>query len=153
MWCYYVLRTENGGDIMDGKYKSVNAKNIWNNWEPESFASKTGKNKTVPDGSHGGGYFCIWCDYPDHKSAKTVWKETELRTWANAGRLWNREVNSESSGILDRVSYKAMKKFAEGMDGFPGYTGDPGKSIDLISPAVPGEGETEGEMVMDFLGL
>lgn len=113
MWSYYVLRTENGGDIMDGKYASVNAKNIYNNWEPESFASKKGKNKTVPEGSHGGGYFCIWCDYPDYKSAKTVFKETKLRTWANSSRLWNSEVNSKGSGINAKMSYKDMKGFAE----------------------------------------
>ena len=111
-WCFYVLRSENGKDIMRKKYRTVNAENIYTNWDPRSFARKAGKKMTVPEDKLGGGYFAIWCDFPDYKDAGTVWEETELRTWANASRMWNAEVNSDESGIRAALPYDDMKDFA-----------------------------------------
>lgn len=123
-WCFYVLRKHDGKDIMKNKYKTVNPRNIFENWNPRSFARKAGKSDTVPPDKLGGAYFAVWCDHPDYKSAEKVWKETELRTWASASRMWNAEVNSEKSGILAAPAYEDMKSFALGMGSFPGYTGD-----------------------------
>ena len=134
-WCFYVLRKDKGKDIMKGKYKTVNARNIFEKWDPRSFARKAGRKMTVPDDKLGGGYFAIWCDHPDYKDAGKVWKETELRTWANASRMWNAEVNSESSGIRNKISYDDMEKFALSMNGFPGYAGDP--EVKAVLPAAP----------------
>ena len=139
-WCFYVLRSEKGRDIMKGKYRSVNGRNIYENWNPRSFARKPGKNDTVPEDKLGGGYFAIWCDSPDYKDADTVWSETESRTWANASRMWNAEVNSAGSGIRNRASYDDMKAFAAGMNGFPGYTGDPEVNADLPDAPQPEDG-------------
>lgn len=130
-WCFYVLREEKGKDIMDSKYKTVTGSNIFDNWDPRSFARKPGKSMTVPPEKMGGGYFAIWCDFPDYKDAATIWSETELKTWANASRMWNPEVNSAGSGIHAAVSYDNMKGFALGMNGFPGYKGDPEEQISL----------------------
>ncbi len=130
-WCFYVLRKNKGRDIMTNKYKTVNARNIFENWDPRSFARKAGKKMTVPDDKLGGGYFAIWCDSPGYKDAATVWEETELRTWANASRMWNAEVNSDRSGINDKASYKDMKKFAKKFGEFPGYTGDPETPVSM----------------------
>ena len=95
---------------------------------------------TVPEDKLGGGYFAIWCDYPDYKDAAAVWKETELKTWANASRMWNPEVNSDSSGILSSIAYSDMRTFALRMNGFPGYTGDCG-----AAPVIPDSSDlTEG---------
>ena len=127
-WCFYVLREQNGRDIMTNKYKSVNAENIWINWDPRSFARYAGDKMTVPEDKHGGGYFAIWCDHPDYKDAETVWAETEMKTWANASRMWNCEVNSSKSGIKAPLTYSMMKAFAKRMGGYPGYTGDSGES-------------------------
>ena len=123
-WCFYVLREQDGKDIMAKKYKSVNAKNIFENWNPRSFARKAGKDMTVPDDKLGGGYFAIWCDHPDYKDMATVWQETDLRTWANASRMWNAEVNSDQSGIRAAAKYADMKEFARSMNGFAGFSGD-----------------------------
>ena len=130
-WCFYVLREEKGKDIMDGKYKTVTGSNIFDNWDPRSFARKPGKSMTVPPEKMGGGYFAIWCDFPDYKDAATIWSETELKTWANASRMWNPEVNSAGSGIHAAVSYDNLKEFALGMNGFPGYKGDPEEQFSL----------------------
>ena len=139
-WCFYVLRTENGRDIMTKKYKTVNARNIFENWNPRSFGRRKGDEMTVPEDKLGGGYFAIWCDYPDYKDAAAVWKETELKTWANASRMWNPEVNSDSSGILSSIAYSDMRTFALRMNGFPGYTGDCG-----AAPVIPDSSDlTEG---------
>ena len=139
-WCFYVLRSENGKDIMNGKYRTVNGRNIYEDWNPRSFARKAGKKDTVPEDKLGGGYFAIWCDFPDYKDAGTVWKETEFKTWANASRMWNAEVNSAESGIRNRVSYDDMKAFASGMNGFPGYTGDPEVNAALPDAPQPEDG-------------
>lgn len=130
-WSYYVVRKINGKDIMKGRYKTVNSRNIFENWDPRSFSPKAGKKKYVKASKMGGGYFFIWCDAPDYKSAKTIWNETSLRTWANASRMWNPEVNSKKSGIGKAIEYKSMKKFANKMAGFPGYTGNPNKKTEL----------------------
>ena len=130
-WCFYVLRSENGKDIMRKKYRTVNAENIYTNWDPRSFARKAGKKMTVPEDKLGGGYFAIWCDFPDYKDAGTVWEETELRTWANASRMWNAEVNSAESGIRAALPYSAMKDFVLGISSFPGYAGDPEAAASL----------------------
>ena len=136
-WCFYVLRKEKGRDIMDNKYKTVNARNIFENWDPRSFARKAGKKMTVPEDKLGGGYFAIWCDTPEYKDAGTVWEETELRTWANASRMWNAEVNSVESGIRDGAEYEDLKDFALGFSGFPGYAGDPEEPAVLASAGSP----------------
>lgn len=130
-WCFYVLREQKGEDIMNNKYSSVNAANIWANWDPRSFARKAGVSMTVPDDKHGGGYFAIWCDTPGYKDAATVWKETEMKTWANASRMWNCEANSEDSGIRAAIDYDMMKGFAQKMNGYPGYGGDPEEAAQL----------------------
>ena len=127
-WCFYVLREHKGEDIMTNKYSSVTASNIWENWDPRSFARKAGQTMTVPADRHGGGYFAIWCDMPDYKDAGTVWEETEMKTWANASRMWNCEANSDSSGIRSAIDYDMMKAFAKRMKSFPGFTGDPEKA-------------------------
>ena len=139
-WCFYVLRSENGKDIMNGKYKTVNGRNIYENWNPRSFARKAGKSDTVPEDRLGGGYFAIWCDFPDYKGAGTVWAETEFKTWANASRMWNAEVNSAASGIRNRIPYDDMKAFAAGLNGFPGYTGDPEVNAELPDAPQPEDG-------------
>ena len=132
-WCFYVLRKNKGEDIMDNKYSSVTASNIWENWDPRSFARKAGDEMTVPADRHGGGYFAIWCDMPDYKDSETVWSETEMKTWANASRMWNCEANSDSSGIRSAVDYDMMKAFAQNMKGFPGHTGDPETDPELTA--------------------
>ena len=139
-WCFYVLRSQKGKDIMNGKYKTVNGRNIYENWNPRSFARSKNKKDTVPEDRFGGAYFAIWCDFPDYKDAGTVWKETEFKTWASASRMWNAEVNSSGSGIRNRVSYDDMKAFAEGMNSFPGYTGDPEVTAGLPDAPAPEDG-------------
>ena len=134
-WCFYVLRKNNGKDIMSNKYKSVNAKNIFNNWDPRKFTGSVNRKKTVPGKKLAGGYFAIWCDHPDYKTDEEIWDETELRMWANASKMWNPEVAASGSGSGEGVSYKAIKKFAAAMDGFPGYSGDPGAETQLPEPA------------------
>lgn len=114
-WTYYVIRTINGKDIMNGRYKTVNARNIFENWDPRSFSASPGRCNTVDEDKFGGGYFFIWSDYPDYKSVTTVMKETELRTWANSCRMWNPEVNSKQSGIRNPMLYRYMQTFAESM--------------------------------------
>lgn len=141
-WCFYVLRERNGKDIMNDKYKTVNGRNIFESWDPRSFARKPGKKMTVPADKLGGGYFAIWCDRPDYKDAATIWNETEFKTWANASRMWNAEVNSEDSGIYAAQNYDNMKKFAQGMKGFPGYTGDPEGSVKLTAASEPADETT-----------
>ena len=95
---------------------------------------------TVPDEMLGGGYFAIWCDFPDYKDAAAVWKDTKMRTWANASRMWNCEVNSSASGIKAAEDYEMMKAFAESMNGFPGWTGDSGSAAVLPVPSEAEEG-------------
>lgn len=141
-WCFYVLRKHNGKDIMKNKYKSVNARNIFENWDPRSFARKAGKKMTVPDDKLGGGYFAVWCDHPGYKDAETVWKDTALRTWANASKMWNAEVGSDRSGIGAAQSYENMHDFALAMEGFPGYTGDCEAAAELPSAPQPEEDAT-----------
>ena len=147
-WCFYVLRSENGKDIMDGKYKTVNGRNIYENWDPRSFARGSDKKDTVPEDKLGGAYFAVWCDFPDYKDAGTVWKETEFKTWASASRMWNAEVNSSASGIRNRVSYDDMKAFAAGMNGFPGYTGDPEVTADLPDAPKPEDGMSRWQRLL-----
>lgn len=141
-WCFYVLRSYKGKDIMKNKYRSVNARNIFENWDPRSFARKKGKKMKVPPDKLGGANFAIWCDHPDYKSAETVWDETELRTWASASRMWNAEVNSDKSGIHSAESYEDMAKFVASVNSFPGYTGDPEVSPSLPAAGRPEEGTT-----------
>lgn len=143
LWCYYVLRTDRGGDIMNNKYWSVNAENIYKNWDPASFASSASKYRPVPEGSQGGGYFCIWCDFPDYKNYKEIWKETELKTWSNSSKLWNSKVNSKKSGIAAAPSYEEMKEFALGLESFPGYSGKPTKLKDLPEAPAPEQIESK----------
>lgn len=152
-WCYYVVFGFGGEDIMEGKYKSVNAKNIYENWDPQSFSSKPDKHKPVTEGMNGGGYFCIWCDDPDYKNSGKIWRETELRTWANSSRLWNREVNSASSGINAAMAYEDMKAFAESMNSFPGYDGDPETKTVLTPPQVPAPSANWWQQMVDNMGL
>lgn len=141
-WCFYVLREEKGKDIMDGKYKTVTGRNIFENWDPRSFARKAGVKMTIPDEMLGGGYFAIWCDFPDYKDAMTIWSETELKTWANASRMWNCEVNTSGSGIRAAADYEMMKAFAGYMGGFPGWTGDPETTAVFPAPAEAEDGTT-----------
>ena len=141
-WCFYVLRKDNGRDIMKGKYKTVNAANIFENWDPKNFARKSSGDMRVPDDKLAGGYFAIWCDHPDYKDAETVWEETEMKTWANASKMWNAEVSSDKSGIRNALRYEDMKAFALGMEGYPGYTGDPEVSPNLVAVPEPADGVT-----------
>ena len=141
-WCFYVLREINGKDIMKGKYRTVDGRYIFVNWDPRSFARKAGVKMIVPDEMLGGGYFAIWCDSPGYKDAATVWKETKMRTWANASRMWNCEVNSPASGIRAAEDYEMMKAFAESMNGFPGWTGDSGSAAVLPAASEAEEGAT-----------
>jgi hypothetical protein len=152
-WCFYVLRKQDGRDIMAGKYKTVNARNIFENWNPRSFARKAGKNMTVPADKFGGGYFAIWCDHPDYKNMAAVWKETELRTWANSSRMWNAEVNSAESGIRSAVSYADMKTFARSMNAFPGFSGDCEKGSVLPAAQELTDGTTWWQRVTAPLNL
>ena len=152
-WCFYVLRKQNGKDIMKGKYKTVTARNIFENWNPRSFARKAGKNMTVPADKFGGGYFAIWCDHPDYKNMAAVWKETELRTWANSSRMWNAEVNSAESGIRSAVSYADMKTFARSMNAFPGFSGDCEKGSVLPAAQELTDGTTWWQRVTAPLNL
>lgn len=135
-WCYYVVADWGDGDIMTNKYKTVNSANIYNNWDPRSFSSKPNSNKTVREDKFGGAYFSIWCDQPDYKNEKTIWKETELRTWANSAKMWNPEINTKESGIGAPVTYNYFKKFAESMGSFPGYKGDPTEEINMPEPPI-----------------
>lgn len=114
-WTYYVIRKIGGKDIMKGRYKTVNARNIYENWDPRSFSPAAGADRKVDEGHFGGGYFFIWCDAPEYKSAKTVMEETDLRMWANSCRMWNPEVNSGKSGIRAAMNYKQFKAFADRM--------------------------------------
>ncbi len=141
-WCFYVLRERNGRDIMDTTYKTVNSRNIYENWDPRNFARTAAGRSTIDDEKLGGAYFAIWCDFPDYKTEAEVWDETTLRMWASGSRMWNIEVNSEQSGILSPIGYKSFGKFAETMDGFPGYTGDPSEAAQLPDPSAPEEGAT-----------
>ncbi len=134
-WCYYVVADFGTGDYMKTKYKTVNSENIYKNWNPRSFSSKAGANKTVKEDKFGGGYFSIWCDLADYKSMETIWKETELRTWANSTKMWNPKINSEESGINAPIKYSDFKKFAQSMESFPGYNGKSGKESKLPAPS------------------
>ncbi|MBR0399499.1 MAG: family 20 glycosylhydrolase, partial [Mogibacterium sp.] len=134
-WCFYVLRKNSGKDIMTNKYKSVNGRNIFENWDPRKFTASVNRNKKVPRSKLAGGYFAIWCDHPDYKSDKEIWEETEYRMWANASKMWNPEVSTSKSGTGSGMSYGDMKDFAAGFDGFPGFSGKPGKESSLPEPA------------------
>ena len=136
-WCYYVVRTQGGKDIMKKRYKTVNARNIFENYDPRSFSAKASKKRHVRSSKLGGAYFCIWCDNPDYKTDRVIWKETELRTWANASRMWNPEVNSDESGIKAAIRYKSLKRFVTDLNGFPGYGGDPAKKSVLPEAGYP----------------
>lgn len=135
-WCYYVVADRGDGDIMDNKYKTVNSKNIYYNWDPRSFSSKPGQNKTVKEDKFGGAYFSIWCDQPGYKNEKTIWEETELRTWANSVKMWNPKINTKESGISAPITYNSFKKFAGTMGNFPGYKGNPAEEIKMPEPSV-----------------
>jgi hypothetical protein len=136
-WCFYVLRSNNGKDIMDNKYRSVNARNIYDNWDPRKFTGSVNDGKKVPRSRLSGGYFAIWCDHPDFKSDREIWEETELKMWANASKMWNPEVSTGKSGIQAELAYDDMKKFVKKMNGFPGYTGKTGEEASLPEPAEP----------------
>lgn len=116
-WSYYVVRMRKGADIMTNRYKTVNAENIYENWDPRSISASKDKKHYVSSDKFGGGYFFIWCDAPSYKTDQTIWEETELRTWANASRMWNPEVNSGRSGIRAAVPYSDMKDWAVKMSG------------------------------------
>jgi alpha-amylase/alpha-mannosidase (GH57 family) len=122
---------------MTNKYKSVNAKNIFYNWDPRIFTGYVNKGKTVERSSIVGGYFAIWCDHPDYKSDERIWSETELRMWANASKMWNPEVCTDKSGIQENFTYGDMKYFVKYMDTFPGYAGKPGENATLPEAAEP----------------
>ena len=111
-WTYYVVGKDGRRDIMKSRYKTVDAGNIYDNWDPRSFSAGRGSRKHIDSDKFGGGCFFIWCDMPGYKSADEIMKETELRTWANSCRMWNQEVNSGRSGIRAAMSYDKMKAFA-----------------------------------------
>jgi hypothetical protein len=54
--------------------------------------------------------------------------------------MWNAEVNSAASGIRNRIPYDDMKAFAAGLNGFPGYTGDPEVNAELPDAPQPEDG-------------
>lgn len=107
-WNFYVVKFKGGGDIMTTDFKSVNTKNIYNNWNPRSLSSKKDKVKMIPDDQFGGGYFHIWCDHPDMKDAATIYNETNELTWTNSSKMWNPE-------ITDSLKYKKFMKFIRKM--------------------------------------
>jgi hexosaminidase len=63
-WSYYVVRKQNGRDIMKHRYKSVNPRNIYENWDPRSFSATANKVRRIDDALLGGACFFIWCDDP-----------------------------------------------------------------------------------------
>ncbi|NLY87003.1 MAG: family 20 glycosylhydrolase [Clostridiales bacterium] len=150
-WCYYVVADWGDGDYMKNKYKTVNSKNIFENWNPRSFSSKPGAKKTVDPNKFGGAYFSIWCDRPDYKNEKKIWKETELRTWANATKMWNPKVNTTESGIGAGIKYEDFKTFAESMKSFPGFQGNPAEEVEMPVPAKLHSGMNLFQKLISFL--
>ena len=117
-WCYYVLRRDKlGGDIMDRTRRYCNSENIYENWNPRNCASPKQEETLIPEDSYAGGYFCIWSDSPDYKDEVAVWDETEDRTWANASKLWDDDMDG-------RLSYKKFLTRVRKLGTFPGYDGD-----------------------------
>ncbi|MBQ9707728.1 MAG: family 20 glycosylhydrolase [Firmicutes bacterium] len=130
-WCYYVVRPDkHGGDIMDRTRKYCNAKNIYENWNPRNCARSAGEPSLIPEESCAGGYFAIWSDSPDYKDEKTVWEDTNMRTWANSVRLWN-------GGDEEKTGYSKFMKYTEIVGTFPGYGGDPSAKTLLPEAAAP----------------
>ena len=133
-WTYYVVRKKGGKDIMTNKYKTVNARNIYMNWDPESFSRKKEVERYVDGDLCEGSYFFIWCDTPAYKSQNTIWNETRLRTWTNACIQWNSEVRTSASGIRSSMSFSNLKEFASYIKGYPGWAGDPSEEAELAEP-------------------
>lgn len=116
-WCYYVVRKDSqGNDLMDTTYINVTGKSIYKKWNPKSFASPSGKKKTVPSKQYAGAYFCIWGDMPEYKSASKIRKETRSRMWANSVKMWNPNVNTKKSGNKKALSYSEFVKFTKLFD-------------------------------------
>ena len=152
-WTYYVVRKIGGKDIMKGRYKTVNAENIYKNWDPRSFSSKKKAEAYVADDKFGGGYFFIWCDAPNYKDSVRIWIETEMRMWANSTRMWNPEVNSVDSGIRAAMTYDMLEAYAGMLGSFPGNAGDPGAPANLPDPATPQGEKTLWEKSLGDLEL
>ena len=128
LWTYYVT-TDGGG------YKRSNKNDIYKSWNPKSFADPFKSAKTVPADQYGGAYFCVWCDYPDRKTQKEVWTETLGRTWSSSAKMWNRKINTKSSGTNKALGYTSFEKYAKRLGAFPGYSGDPLKGSTLPKSA------------------
>ncbi len=117
-WCYYVIRRDKrGGDIMDRTRRYCSGRYIYENWNPRNCATPKQDETLIPESSYAGGYFCIWSDSPDYKTAVTVWEDTEYRSWANAAKLWDHDVNKE-------MSYNEFKEHVKKTGTFPGFTGN-----------------------------
>ena len=145
-WNFYVVKNRDGKDIMNVDFSSVNPKNIYNNWNPRSLSSKKDKVKTIPDEQFGGGYFHIWCDHPNYKTAQKIWDETNKLTWTNSCKMWNPE-------ITDLLKYNRFKGFIEAMGSFPGYTGNASEAAKLIEPTKLASGINWWQKVLTRLGL
>ena len=147
-WCYYVLRRDKaGGDIMDRTRKNCNGKNIFENWDPHSYGKSQDEPQTIPDENYAGGYFAIWSDQPEFKDEKTVWEDTDLRTWANSVRLWD---GSEP----ERLDFEQFEGYVEKVGAFPGFTGDPGKSPTFAeAPEAVSAGANIFQGLLDCVGL
>ena len=130
-WCYYVLRRDKlGGDIMDRTRRYCNSENIYENWNPRNCASPKQEETLIPEDSYAGGYFCIWSDSPDYKDEVAVWDETEDRTWANAAKLWDDDMD-------ERLSYKKFLTRVRKLGTFPGYDGDCEAEVSLPNAPEP----------------
>lgn len=124
-WCYYVIRQDKrGGDIMDRTRKYCNSEYIYEHWDPCNCAGPTQKERRIPAENFAGGYFCIWSDSPGYKSTETVWDDIQMRTWANAAKLWDHDCE-------EKLSYKKFRKRCKAVSPFPGYSGSCEKYTEL----------------------
>lgn len=124
LWTYYVT-TSGGG------YKRSNKTDIYQYWNPKSFANPFKSAKTVPTEQYGGAYFCIWCDYPNFNTQKEVWTVTYGRTWSSSTKMWNRQISTKYSGIGKALGYDSFEKYTKRLGSFPGYSGTPSKASKL----------------------
>lgn len=117
-WCYYVIRQDRrGGDIMDRTRKYCASRYIYENWDPRNCAGPKQEETLIPEESFTGGYFCIWADSPNYKTAQTVWEDTDIRTWANSSKLWDHDMD-------ETLSYEQFRSRVDALRAFPGFSGD-----------------------------
>lgn len=133
-YCYYVLRTNSGGDARDPnntsdwKFTHATAQNIWSEWDPTLFSQPADSTKvTLASDQVAGAYYMIWCDYGGLNYEADLWfgfnwdadgyggYGIRPRMWASIVKMMHPDANT--------MDYNTFFDLHTAMGDYPGYVG------------------------------